>query len=131
MNGDMADDVSGGMVDMTWAVRGAICLDADTKEEMQRAVERLVPAVLEMNGVAPQGIVSILFSQTADLQAANPATCLRRLGFAATPLFCTQEPRVVGAAERLLRVLITFRAQRVSPPQPLYLNGASRLRPDL
>ena len=117
--------------EMTYAVRGAICLAADTRDDMQRAVERLVPALLETNGIKTDDIVSIIFSQTFDLRSASPASCLRRLGFAATPLFCTQEARYSGELERVVRVLITFRGRRSSPAKPLYLNGAEQLRPDL
>jgi len=68
---------------------------------------------------------------TEDLTAANPATGLRRTGFSATPLFCTQEARVDGALPRVIRVLVTYEAPEGAVPVPVYLDGAEGLRPDL
>ena len=116
---------------MTRAVRGAIQVSVNSASAIESAGERLAVEVLRANGIAENHIVSILFSMTEDLTAANPATGLRRTGFSATPLFCTQEARVDGALPRVIRVLVTYEAPEGAVPVPIYLDGAEGLRPDL
>ncbi len=116
---------------MTRAVRGAIQVTENTAPAIERAGTRLVAEVLRQNGIAEDHIVSIVFSMTEDLTAANPATGLRRAGFSATPLFCTQEARVDGALPRVIRALVTYETGDGRRPVPVYLDGAERLRPDL
>ena len=116
---------------MTRAVRGAIQVSENAAAAIERAGTRLVTELLRQNAVAEDHIVSILFSMTEDLTAANPATGLRRTGFASTPLFCTQEARVQGALPRIIRALLTFEAPEGRRPVPVYLDGAEGLRPDL
>ena len=116
---------------MTRAVRGAIQVAVNSATEIGRAAARLVTEVLRANGIAENHIVSIMFSLTEDLTAANPATGLRRTGYAATPLFCTQEPRIDGALPRVIRALVTFDSLERRPSIPIYLDGAEALRPDL
>ena len=116
---------------MTRAVRGAIQVVKNSPSVIEQAGIRLVTEILRANGIAEDHIVSILFSMTDDLRAANPATGLRRTGFADTPLFCTQEARIDGALPRVIRALITYDAQGDRAPVPVYLDGAEGLRPDL
>ncbi|MGO9310167.1 MAG: chorismate mutase [Spirochaetia bacterium] len=116
---------------MTRAVRGAIQLADRSAEAIERAGTRLVTEILQANGIAENHIVSILFSMTEDLTAANPATGLRRVGFASTPLFCTQEARIDGALPRVIRALVTFDSLERRPAVPVYLDGAEVLRPDI
>jgi chorismate mutase len=116
---------------MVRAVRGAIQLSETNAAAIEQAGTRLVAEMLRQNGIAEDHIVSILFSMTEDLTAANPATGLRRTGFASTPLFCTQEARVQGALPRVIRALLTFDSEGGRPPVPVYLDGAESLRPDI
>ncbi len=82
---------------MTRAVRGAIQVPGNSDSLIEQAGTKLVKEILKSNGIAENQIVSIVFSLTEDLTAANPATGLRRTGFASTPLLCTQEARIDGA----------------------------------
>ncbi len=116
---------------MTRAVRGAIQVPENSAPAIERAGTRLVTEILRQNEIAEDHIVSILFSMTEDLSAANPATGLRRTGFSTTPLFCAQEARVDGALPRVIRALVTYEAEAGRAPLPVYLDGAERLRPDL
>ena len=116
---------------MTRAVRGAIQLAENSGAAIERAGARLVTEILQANGIAENHIVSIVFSMTEDLTAANPATGLRRTGFASTPLFCTQEARIDGALPRMIRALVTFESLERRTAVPIYLDGAEALRPDL
>jgi len=116
---------------MTRAVRGAIQLPENSVSSIERAGTRLVNEILKQNGIAENQIVSIVFSMTEDLTAANPASGLRRTGFASTPLFCTQEARIDGALPRVIRVLVTWDSLERRITVPVYLDGAEVLRPDL
>jgi chorismate mutase len=113
------------------AVRGAIAVNQNTAEAIGAAARRLLPELMKRNRLTEGRVISVLFSLTRDLTAGNPATAARSLGFAVTPLFCLQEAHVEGAPGGILRVLLTFRGARGFVPQPVYLDGAERLRPDL
>lgn len=116
---------------MTRAVRGAIQVEENSRPAIENSAVRLVNEVLRANAIAEQQIVSIMFSLTEDLTAANPATGLRREGFAGTPLFCTQEPRIDGGMPRVIRVLVTFESPERRETVAVYLEGAEALRADL
>jgi chorismate mutase len=116
---------------MTKAVRGAIAVADNSASAIEAAGVKLVREVLRVNRIAENHVVSILFSLTEDLTAANPATGLRRTGFSATPLFCTQEARIDGALPRVIRVLVTYDSPDGAAAVPVYLDGAEGLRPDL
>jgi len=116
---------------MTKAVRGAIQVAENSRREIEQASVRLTREVLRANAIAENHIVSIVFSVTEDLTAANPATGLRQVGFAETALFCAQEPRVDASLPRVIRVLVTYEALEQRETVPVYLDGAQALRPDL
>jgi chorismate mutase len=116
---------------VTRAVRGAIQVREDTRQAIGDAAVRLVTEMLRVNAVAENHIVSIIFSLTQDLTALNPATGLRRVGFAATPLFCTQEAAVTGSMPRVIRALLTWDSLERRDAVPVYLDGAESLRSDL
>jgi chorismate mutase len=122
---------------MTRAARGAIQVTSDSREAIQEAGTRLVSAVLEANGLAESDLVSLVFSITEDLRSGNPATGLRREGFAEVPLFCVQEASVEGSMPRVIRLLATFEAPASwtaagrMRAEAVYLDGARALRPDL
>jgi chorismate mutase len=116
---------------MTRAVRGAIQVAGNSAAAIGNASVRLIDEMRKANAVAENFIVSIIFSLTPDLTAANPATALRRKGYAETPLFCTQEALVDGAMPRVIRALLTFECIERRRMVPVYLDGAEALRPDL
>ncbi|TVR59164.1 MAG: chorismate mutase [Spirochaetaceae bacterium] len=118
-------------METVFAVRGAIQVSENSRESISAAVRKLVPALLGKNGVEQHSCVSVVFSVTRDLTAENPARALRGIGFAAVPLFCTQEPAYEGDLPRVIRVLVTYRAPEGERPTPVYLDGADQLRPDI
>ena len=83
------------------------------------------------NEISEDDIISIVFSQTKDLNAMNPATALRQAGFSQVPLFCCQEPEYAGSLQRTIRVLLTFNTPERRKAAPVYLDGAEALRTDL
>ena len=114
------------------AIRGAICLAVDDPAEIRDAVGELLTAMLERNGQVTDDVVSVILTSTPDLTSAFPAAGARAVGFADVPLLCAQEIGVVGALERVVRILM-----HVDTPKPrseiqhVYLRGAEVLRADL
>ncbi len=115
------------------AVRGAIQVSHDSDEAIDQAVCTLYSALLDRNEyMVDGGMVCIMFSMTSDLHALNPATALRRsFPQLTTPLFCMQEPEVLGMLPRTIRIMVQFYAPLHTTVQHVYLEGARKLRPDL
>ena len=116
---------------MVRAVRGAIQIDNNNASSIENAVIYLLEEVLKQNSILETDIISIIFSQTRDITALNPASALRKKGFSCVSLFCTQEPEYQGALLSVIRILLTYNSDTVDLPKPVYLNGAEILRQDL
>lgn len=111
-----------------YAGRAAICTQ-NTITDIQTAVVTIYTRFLELNSLAETDIVSVQFSLTDDITAANPATLLRSGGYASTTaLFCSREPQIVGSSPGIIRLLFHYYGKK--KPQPVYLNGAEKLRAD-
>ncbi|MDR1212076.1 MAG: chorismate mutase, partial [Spirochaetaceae bacterium] len=91
------------------AVRGAVQCKNEARD-MAVQVGALYDEILTRNKLAEEDLVSLIFSVTADLDEANPATALRTSGRAANvALFVTQEARVkngAGSTDHIVRLLI-------------------------
>ncbi len=114
-----------------WAVRGAVKADANDAEAILEATEALMRELMSRNGLAPEQIVSCLFTATDDLNAEFPAVAARRLGLGSVPLLCTRELDVPGAMRSVIRVLVHYHAPPDHVPQHTYLGEAQELRTDL
>lgn len=114
------------------AIRGAIQVESNTEEAISQGSKELLTRILQVNELAPQEIISVIFTATADLNATFPARAARELGFELVPLLCAVEIDVPGALARTIRALIHCNSSR-SPEQieHVYLGGASVLRQDL
>jgi chorismate mutase len=114
------------------AVRGATTVDADTRPEVIERTQELVRAIVERNSIAPDDMVSILFTATDDIHSAFPAEAAREAGLTLVPLMCARELEVEGGVERCIRVMLhvytTLDADQLRHP---YLHGARQLRTDL
>ena len=114
-----------------YGLRGAAqCLN--TAEDIRRQVSLLYDTLLEKNSLVEDDIVSVIFSQTADLDALNPAAALRQSGRAGElALFAVQEAVTVNdPLVRVLRVLVHGYLPAGTKPCHVYRNGAEVLRPD-
>jgi chorismate mutase len=114
------------------AIRGATCLQQDDAQEMAEAVTELLSEILARNEVGLEDLVSIFFTATPDLHSAFPAAAARGIGLADVPLMCAQELEVVGAMEKVIRVML--HVQTSSPRSEIkhvYLRGAEALRKDI
>jgi chorismate mutase len=114
------------------AIRGAIQLDVDERDHLLAATRELVTAVLEANALTRDGLISMLFTCTADLTSEFPALAARELGLGDVPLLCTVEIDVPGAMPRVVRLMVhaDMDVPR-SDVQHVYLRGATALRRDL
>jgi chorismate mutase len=114
-----------------FALRGATSVDDNTEASILSGTGELVQAIMERNELAPEQMVSCVFSATTDLNAQFPAVAARDLGLSRVPLLCTQEIDVPGALPRVIRVLLHYYAPQAHVPQHVYLREARALRADL
>lgn len=114
------------------AVRGAIQVADNTRDEVLDGATELVLGVMQRNGIEPDDLISILFTATPDLTAEFPAYAARQLGLTDVPLMCASEIAVPGALPRTLRLLAHVETSRPrSEIRHVYLRGAAALRTDL
>ena len=112
-----------------YAGRAAVCAQ-NTPNDIKTAVVTAYTRFLKLNGLHEKDIVSLQFSITSDITAANPATLLRSAGFASEiMLFCSAEPNIDGSPCGIIRLLFYYYGKKKAIP--VYLNGAEKLRPDL
>ena len=114
-----------------WAVRGAVCADTNDEASILEATTELMNELMSRNGIGPDDIISVIFTATADLDAAFPAAAARKLGFDRVPLLCAREIAVPGSMERVVRVLAHYYGGAEAPPEHVYLGEAQALRADL
>jgi chorismate mutase len=114
-----------------WAVRGAVQAERNDATAIRAASTELMRALLERNRLHPERIVSCFFTCTDDLAAEFPAVAARELGLDRVPLMCGREMPVVGAMERVIRVLVHYYAPADHVPAHAYLGPARELRTDL
>jgi chorismate mutase len=114
------------------ALRGAIQVDVDAREDILEATTELLTAVLERNALAPDDLISVVFTATPDLRAEFPAYAARQMGITDVPLLCASEIDVPGAMPRVLRLLAHVETDRSRADlRHVYLRGAAQLRTDL
>jgi chorismate mutase len=114
-----------------WAVRGAVQAESDGREAILAATEELMRELMSRNSLAPEQMVSCIFTATADLTAEFPAVAARTVGLTAVPLLCARELPVPGAMARVIRVLVHYYAPADNEPSHTYLGAAQGLREDL
>jgi chorismate mutase len=114
-----------------FALRGAISVERNEAPAILDATEELVKALLERNELAPERLVSVIFTATDDLDAEFPAVAARRLGLDQVPLLCARELAVPGSMPRVIRALVHYHAEEGHEPQHVYLGEARALREDL
>jgi chorismate mutase len=108
-----------------------VTVDRNDAESILAGTEELVHAVMERNGLAPDDIVSCIFTCTPDLDAEFPAVAARGLGLSDVPLICAREIDVPGALPRVIRVMVHCYTDDGRPAQHVYLRDAEALRRDL
>ena len=120
------------MSDRIRALRGAITLEADTKDQVIERTARLLQAMLERNAASKADLVSIIFTATGDIRSEFPAAAARSIGLSDVPLLCARELDVDGAISLCIRVLLHFYTDKEPATlRHVYLEGAVPLRTDL
>jgi chorismate mutase len=114
------------------AVRGAIQVDADDRDQILEATAELVTEVMTRNAITTDDVISVIFTATPDLTAEFPALAARKLGFHEVPLLCASEIDVPRALPRVIRLMAHIATDRPrSDVQHVYLRGATALRIDI
>ena len=114
------------------AIRGAVQVDANSREAILEGTTELVAEVVSRNDLTTDDVISVLFTVTPDLTAEFPALAARKLGFHDVPLICANEIPVPGAMPRVVRLLAHVDTGRPrSAVQHVYLRGAAALRLDI
>jgi chorismate mutase len=114
------------------AIRGAIQVDANSRDEILEGAAELVTEVLRRNDLATAQVISIVFTATPDLTAEFPAYAARLMGLTDVPLLCSTEIAVPGAMPRVLRLLAHVETDvERAEIRHVYLRGAAALRTDL
>jgi chorismate mutase len=114
-----------------FAVRGAAQAEANEAEAILAATEELMRALIERNELAPEAMVSCLFTTTEDLDAEFPAAAARKMGLDSVPLLCAREINVPGAMPRVIRALVHYYAPVGHTSAHAYLGATQALRSDL
>ncbi|MEB3277171.1 MAG: chorismate mutase [Cyanobacteriota bacterium] len=113
------------------ALRGATTAAGNTPEAIAEAVEELVLALMQRNGLCPRQLLSLTFSVTADLDACFPAAIARRLpGWDGVALLDCQQMAVQGDLPHCIRLLAHAWLDAARDPVHPYLRQAAGLRPD-
>lgn len=114
------------------AIRGAVQVEANTRELILAATGELVAELMIRNDLSAGDLVSMLFTATPDLDAEFPAAAARLGGCRDVPLMSAVEIAVPGAPPRIVRLLAHAESDRPrSRVEHVYLRGAAVLRPDL
>jgi chorismate mutase len=114
------------------ALRGATTTTANERSAIVEATSELLEELLAVNEVAPDDLVSIIFTSTPDLDAEFPAAAARTLGLGHVPLLSATEIGVPGAPRRCIRVLVHLYTDRdYASLRHVYRGNARGLRTDL
>lgn len=114
-----------------FAVRGAVQAEANEAKAIVAATAELIRELLERNELAPEAIVSCIFTTTDDLDAEFPAVAARDLGLEAVPLLCSREIPVPGSMPRVIRAMLHYYAPAGHTTAHAYLGATQELRSDL
>ncbi len=114
-----------------FALRGANGVTANDADAILAATDELMRELMERNALAPDAMVSCIFTLTDDLDAEFPAVAARRLGLDDVPLLCAREVPVPGSLQRVIRVMVHYHAPEEHRPRHVYLGTARALRTDL
>ena len=115
------------MGERLYAVRGAVTIDEDTREQVVERTQALLRELLERNTIESERIVSIFFTATDDVHAEFPAAAARLMGLNGVPLMCARELDVQSALAmpRCIRILMHYYGDR--SPESVYLGDTERL----
>ena len=112
-------------------IRGAITVEANTREAILDAARELLTAIIDTNGIEPDDVGGVFFTATVDLNAEYPALAAREMGWQEVAILCGHEMSVPGGMPMVLRIMVMWNTTRSAKEiRHVYLRDAQRLRPD-
>ena len=112
-------------------IRGATTVETNTSEDILEATTDLLDALIRLNDIDAEDVVSAIFTTTPELTASFPAMAARELGWTDVPLLCAHEMAVPGALRGVVRILLHINTTRTpSEIRHIYLREAGALRPE-
>ena len=67
-------------------IRGATTVETNTSEDILEETTNLLDAIIRLNDIAPEEVVSAIFTTTPEITASFPAMAARELGWTDVPL---------------------------------------------
>lgn len=114
------------------AIRGAVTIHNDTKEEVLDAAKTLINEIINRNKLNIDDIISIIFTCTSDIKSVYPAQAARELNIVDAGLICVNEMEVYGNMGKCIRILVHANIEGTQKSvKHVYLGEAQKLRPDL
>ena len=86
------------------ALRGAIQIVGDDRDEYFAQIQELLGEILSQNQVVQEDLISILFTATPDLKIDFPAVAARKMGLTEVPLMCAVEMEIAGLKAAVLGI---------------------------
>jgi tryptophan synthase alpha chain len=112
-------------------IRGATTVETNTSEDILEATTDLLDAIIRLNDIASEDVVSAIFTTTPEITASFPAMAARELGWTDVPLLCAHEMAVPGSLRGVVRILLHINTTRApSEIRHVYLRAAGALRPE-
>ena len=112
-------------------IRGATTAASNTSEDILEVTREMVAALVFLNDLEPENIVSAIFTTTPDLNATFPALAAREFGWTEIPLLCAHEMSVPGSLTSAVRLLLHVNTHRSQTEvRHVYLREAGQLRPN-
>ncbi len=112
-------------------IRGATTIAANTAEDIGEATTDLLEAMILLNEIEAEDVVSAIFTTTPEITASFPALAARGLGWTDVPLLCAHEMNVPGALRGVVRILLHVNTPRTPAEiRHVYLREARALRPE-
>lgn len=114
-------------------IRGAITVDEDSQDLLEKAAVELYSKMIEANSVNTEDISHIIFTMTKDLKSAFPAKFIRRnFKIQYVPLLCVNEMDIEPSLKKCLRILMVVNTDKKQDEiKHIYLGAAKILRSDL
>ena len=116
---------------ITKGIRGAITVEANTREAIKDAVVELFTQLIKKNALIEKNVSHVIFTVTNDLDAVYPAKFVRtEIGWNNTALMCLPELQIANSLSMCIRVMIVYSCVESFIPKYVYLRGAANLRSD-
>ncbi len=114
-------------------IRGAITVDEDSQDLLEKAAVELYSKMIEANSVNTEDISHIIFTMTKDLKSAFPAKFIRRnFKIQYVPLLCVNEMDIEPSLKKCLRILMVVNTDKKQDEiKHIYLGATKILRSDL